>query len=123
MRFAPLALLLVLSLGCTTWRPVALPTPQDSTWSTTGNLRYTTSDGRRVTATAATLAGDSLRLTGAQGATLATIPRDQGAGLQRQGVSGGRTAALLLVVLAGVAVVIAAAGSSLGGIGGGGYGY
>lgn len=114
--------MLLLLGACTTWRPVTLPTPTDSAWSAEGNLRLATADGRRLRATRATMWRDSLQLTGAQGAAVAQLPRDQAAGLQRQQVDGTRTGILIVALLAAAAIVVAAAASSFSGFGGGGFG-
>ena len=122
MRLTPLALLLPLTLGCTTWRPVTLPTPADSAWSAEGNLRLSTPDGRQLRATRATMRSDSLQLTGAQGVTIAQVPRDQAGGLQRQQVDPNRTGILIVALLTVAVITVAVAASSLSGLGGG-YGY
>lgn len=120
MRTAPLAVLL--TLGCTTWRPVALPAPQEPAWTVTGELRMTSGDGHLLRGTAVTLQGDSLRLTGPQGVAVAQLPRE-GVTLERHVVDGGRTGALLFLTAGLAVIVVLAVGNSLSGLGGGGYGY
>ena len=120
-----LPILFLLVTGCTTWRPVALPTPQDSAWTASGRLRLTVPGGGRTRGNMARLTGDTVQLVVGGGAVVASVPRQHPMTLERRTFSGGNTAGGLLLlgttVVVGFFIVIAATGGLdiLGSAGGG----
>ena len=94
MRTLPLLLLLA---GCTTWRPVVLPTPDFPDWNTTGALRVTTTAGRVLHGDTLRLTPDSARLFGSAGRI--AFPRGDLGHVERHAVAPGRTTLLVSTLL------------------------
>ncbi|MEO6068870.1 MAG: hypothetical protein ABJB33_08375 [Gemmatimonadota bacterium] len=105
MRTFSVALLFLLT-ACSTWRPVTLPTPQDSAWTASGRLRLTVPGGGRTRGSMARLTGDTVQLVVGGDAVVASVPRQHPMTLERRTFSGGNTAGLLLLVVAGVYIAL-----------------
>ena len=88
--------------GCTNWRPVALPTPQDTSWApVTDRVRVVRVEGDTLFGDGATMRGDSLWLTHL-GEAYTPVPRDQLASIRRFSRA---NQTLLVVGIAGLAII------------------